>query len=59
MGVVIPYGPLVGCWYFLQLLNGCVDGCSYFLEAMEMRMPRELKATPRKMASGLKYRGML
>ena len=33
MAMVISYGPLVGCCYFLQLLAGCLDG-PYPLEAV-------------------------
>ena len=34
MVVVISYGPLVGCCYFLPLLDGCLDRGSYFVEAV-------------------------
>ena len=55
MVVVISYGPVVGCCYFLQLLNGCLNAfiSQRLLGTMKICMPRELEATPRKRASDL------
>ena len=52
MVVAISHGPLVGCCYFPQPLEGCLDGCPYFLEAVG-HIGNELKTPRRKIASDL------
>ena len=45
MMVVICHRPLVGCCYFLQPLDGCLDGYSYFLEAVGHNGCQEIVCT--------------